>query len=314
MKNRCLYCLDEIHDPLDFHESCSTQFFGTPESPKIEYTLDQLGELAKNVIDRRISVPGVQTKLSMSLVQNAVKKSNTRLTVVGMLGGQFLFKPPSDNFPEIPANEHLTMRMAKIYGIPVADSSLIRLASGELSYITKRLDRTLDGKEIHMLDMFQITEAFDKYRSSMEKVAKALDEYSSNKLLDIGYLYDLAIFSYLTGNNDMHLKNFSMIKNKSGWVLAPAYDLLNIGIVLPNDVEEFALTLLGKKRKLKREHFEKFGQNIGLNPKQISSTFRRFETNKSNAMDLIDISFLSSKMKKKYIDLMEERYNTLYHS
>ena len=123
--------------------------------------------------------------------------------------------------------------MAETFGIRVVPSSLIRLASGELSYITKRVDRTETGEKIHMIDMFQITEAFDKYNSSMEKVGKAIDSYSNNTLLDKFFYFELTLFSFLTGNNDMHLKNFSMIESPSGWVLSTAYNLLNVSIVNP---------------------------------------------------------------------------------
>ena len=95
----------------------------------------------------------------------------------------------------MPANEHVTMRIAENFGIRTAPSSLIRLASGELSYITKRVDRTKKGEKIHMIDMFQITEAHDKYKCSMEKVGKALDDYSGNTLLDKIFYFDLALFS-----------------------------------------------------------------------------------------------------------------------
>ena len=171
------------------------EFFGTPTPPEIEYSLNQMDELAKNVVERSVAVPGVQAKLSMSLVKETKEKSDTRLTVVGALGGQYIFKPPSDRFPEMPENEHVTMRMAEAFGIRVVPSSLIRLASGELSYITKRIDRTETGEKIHMIDMFQITEAFDKYKSSMEKVGKALDSYSDNTLLDKIFYFELALYS-----------------------------------------------------------------------------------------------------------------------
>jgi serine/threonine-protein kinase HipA len=185
-----------------------------------------------------VAVPGVQAKLSMSIVRETKEKSDGRLTVVGALGGQYIFKPLPNRFLEMPANEHLTMRIAENFGIRVVPSSLIRLASGELSYITKRVDRNGDGEKIHMIDMFQITEAFDKYRSSMEKIGKALNSYSENTLLDKIFYFELALFSFLTGNNDMHLKNFSMIESPSGWVLSPAYDLLNVAIVCPEDCLE----------------------------------------------------------------------------
>lgn len=270
-----------------------------------------MDELAKNVVERSISVPGVQPKLSMSLVKKTTESADTRLTVVGALGGQYILKPPSDRFPEIPQNEHVTMRMAESFGIRVVPSSLIRLSSGELSYITKRVDRTATGEKIHMIDMFQITEAFDKYKSSLEKVGKALGSYSDNTLLDKVFYFELVLFSFLTGNNDMHLKNFSMIESPSGWVLASAYDLLNVAIVLPEDKEELALTLVGKKKKLKREHFEQLGEVLGLSGKQVKGAFQRMIKNKPNAFNWIEHSFLSDDMKTAYKEVFDLRCEQL---
>lgn len=311
MKRRCLYCYKPVEDELDFHEKCSTEFFGTPTPPELEYSLDQMDVLAKNVVERSVAVPGVQPKLSLSLVKKTKENSETRLTVVGALGGDYILKPPSHRFPEMPENEHVTMRIAEAFGIRVVPSSLIRLLSGELSYITKRVDRLDTGEKIHMMDMFQITEAFDKYKGSMEKVGKALDTYSSNTLLDKIFYLDLVLFSFLTGNNDMHLKNFSMIESHSGWALSPAYDLLNVGIVFPEDTEELALTLGGKKKKLKGEHFEQLGEGLGLTPKQIKAAFNRMAKNKSRAFDWIDRSFLSNERKVSYKKVIEERYKQL---
>ena len=311
MENRCLYCYRPVEVGHDFHEKCSLEFFGTPIPPAIEYSLDQIDELAKNVVERSVAIPGVQAKLSMSLVKDAKEKSGSRLTVIGALGGQYIFKPPSDQFPEMPENEHVTMRMAENFGIRVVPSSLIRLASGEISYITKRIDRTETGEKIHMIDMFQITEAFDKYKSSMEKVGKALNSYSDNTLLDKIFYFELTLFSFITGNNDMHLKNFSMIESSSGWVLSPAYDLLNASILNPDDEEELALTLVGKKKKLKQEHFVQLGKGLGLNDKQIKGAFKRIERNTSKALEWINQSLLSENMMNVYKEVLKERYKQL---
>lgn len=311
MENRCLYCYEPLEIESDFHEKCSYEFFGTRTSPDLDYSLDQMDELAKNVVERSVAVPGVQPKLSLSLIKEIKEQSKTRLTVIGALGGEYIFKPPSDRFAEMPENEHLTMRIAASYGIRVVPSSLIRLSSGELSYITKRVDRREGGEKIHMIDMFQITEAFDKYKSSMEKIGKALGTYSSNTLLDKIFYFDLAVFCFLTGNNDMHLKNFSMIEIPSGWALSPAYDLLNVSIVLPEDSDELALTLGGKKKSLKREHFEALGEGLGLTPNQIKSSFKRMMKNKSEAFTWIDRSFLSKEMKIAYREVLESRYKQL---
>jgi serine/threonine-protein kinase HipA len=289
-------------------------FFGTKQPPLFEHSLKQMAELAKNVVERSVAVPGVQPKLSLSIVNDSLQDGNKgRLTVVGALGGNYIFKPPSDQYAEMPENEHLTMRIAEAFGINTVKSSLIRLQSGELSYITKRIDRTDTGDKIHMLDMFQITEAFDKYKSSMEKVGKAIDEYSNNTLLDKVYFLELGIFSFLTGNNDMHLKNFSMIHSGETWTLAPAYDLLNVAIVNPDDTEELALTIEGKKRRLKWENFEQLGIKLGLNEKQIKGIAKRFLKNKPIAIQWINNSYLSEEYKEKYKTLVIKRYHTLFY-
>jgi len=311
MQNKCLYCYNDLSDEVNYHHKCALEFFGSKLAPKLEYTLGQMSELAKDVIERSVSVPGVQAKLSMSLVNETHEQSDKRLTVVDALGGNYILKPPTDDFPEMPANEHLTMRLAELYGIPVVKSSLMKLKSGELAYVTKRIDRTADGTKIHMIDMFQITEAFDKYKGSMEKVGKAINSYSSNTLLDKLTLFELTIFSFITGNNDMHLKNFSMINTEFGWSLSPAYDLLNVSILIPDDTDELALTLNAKKRKFKKSDFEKFGSELGLSTKQINGVFKRFTKHQHKAVELIELSFLSTDAGLKYIEVMDERYARL---
>ena len=221
MNKKCLYCYQELNNEtqVEFHVRCSKTFFGTKEVPLLTYSYDQMAELAKQVVERSVAVPGVQPKLSLTLINETLEKGNRgRFTVVGALGGNFILKPPTKHYPEMPQNEHLTIRIAESFGIKTAQSSLIRLESGELSYITKRIDRSENGRKIHMLDMFQILEATDKYKGSMEKVGKAIGEYSSNTLLNKLNFFELSVFSFLTGNNDIHLKNFSMIKSGTDWL------------------------------------------------------------------------------------------------
>jgi serine/threonine-protein kinase HipA len=316
MSKKCLYC----YGPLDsrstseFHERCSLKFFSSKTPPAFNYSMDQMAELARKVVERSVAVPGVQPKLSLTIVNEAFADDNRgRLTVVGALGGNYIFKPPSDHYPEMPQNEHVTMRIAEeAFGLRTVPSSLIRLQSGELAYITKRIDRTVEGEKIHMLDMFQILEAFDKYKGSMERIGKALHSYSSNTLLDQLNYFELVLFSYLTGNSDMHLKNFSMINTGKDWTLAPAYDLLNVNIVNPDDDEEFALTLEGKKKKLKPEHFQHLAEGLGLNERQINNTYKRFLNASDKAYEWLDKSFLSIEYINAYKSLMDKRYDVLY--
>lgn len=309
--NKCLYCCKEVKNGIDFHEKCASGFFGFKKAPEIPYSLNEPEDLAKNVVERSIAVPGVQAKLPVSLVKDASKGSNNKLTVADVSGRNYIFKPPNDNYPEMPQNEHATMKMAEAFGIRVVPSSLIRLKTGEPAFITKRIDRTDTGEKIHMLDMFQITDAYEKYKGSMEKIGKAIGEYSVNPKLDKIFFFELALFSFITGNNDMHLKNFSMIESHSGWSLAPAYDLLNVTLVIPEDKEEMALTLSGKKKNLNGKSFMNFGKSLGLTDKQISGVFSRFFKNKSKAYDRLELSFLSDSLKEKYAEILEERYKKL---
>lgn len=315
MNKRCLYCYQPLDgaSPGDFHSKCSLEFFGAKVPPDFDYTLDQMTELAKNVVERSIAIPGVQPKLSLTLLKDSLENGpRGRLTVVGALGGNYIFKPPSADFAEMPQNEHVTMRIAEnAFGLQTVPSSLIRLKSGELAYITRRIDRTAEGSKIHMLDMFQILEAFDKYRGSMERVGKAIAAHSGQTLLDLLYYFELTVFSFLSGNNDMHLKNFSMIRRDEDWVLAPAYDLLNVTIINPADAEELALTLNGKRRKLNRQHLIEFAKGLGLTDKQVNNTFRRFKQKKNVAFNWLENSFLSGGLIVAYKDIINARYHVL---
>lgn len=314
MSKKCLYCYNELAEleQLDFHPKCSLAFFGTKQPPSLNYSLSEMDELAKEVVSNRIVIPGVQPKLSLSQINDTLNKSaHPRLTVVGALGGNYILKPPSNIYPEMPENEHLTMKLAEALGIQTVPTSLIRLHSGELAYITKRIDRTADGEKIHMLDMFQITEAVDKYKSTMERVGKALRLYSADTLMDQLKFFELTVFCFLTGNNDMHLKNFSMINKEGKWSLSPAYDLLNVSLANPSDHEELALLMEGKKRKFTRQHFERFGLGLGLNNKQIVKAFDRFLKNKLKAKSLIDASFLSERMQAAYWNIILQKLKVL---
>ena len=309
--SKCLFCYQTLNEgEIDFHPKCSKKIFGTAVAPLLNYTIDEMETLAKEIIETSISVPGVQPKLSLGFIKETLANGTKgRLTVLEALGGQYILKPQNSTFPEMPENEHLTMKLAELLGIQTVVSSLIRLKSGELSYITKRIDRTTKGEKIHMLDMFQITEAFDKYRSSMEKVGKAVIEHSSNTLLDVLRLYEVVIFTYITGNNDMHLKNFSLILKDENWGFAPAYDLLNVQLHLPEDKEETALTIGGKKSRLTKSDFIILGVKFGLSEKQIENVFKRCIKAEKKMLLLIDQSFLSEANKINYKDLLMQRIN-----
>lgn len=307
--NKCLYCYKELEGKEDFHEKCSRKFFGTTTPPALEYSLDEMNDLAKQIVKQSTTVPGVQSKISLNL--NKENRQKSRLTLVG-LWGEYILKPPTEDYPELPANEDLTMHLAEIFKIRVVPHTLIKLKSGELAYLTKRIDRTPQGK-IHMEDMCQLTERLteDKYKGSLEQVAKAIDKYSSNSGLDKLTFFEVVLFSFLTGNADMHLKNFSLIDYPENMTShAPAYDLLSTRLVISEkqDPEEMALTLNGRKRKLTIDDFNAFGKKIGLNNIQVQNSFKKFKKNTAQAISFITSSeFLSQKMRVNYIDLISER-------
>ena len=308
--NRCLYCYKELGEGhKDFHPNCARKFFGTADAPLLEYRREDLDALAAQVIQAQTSLTGVQPKLSLNLYKH---EGSNRLTIVG-LWGDFIFKPQTDTYPELPENEDLTMHMAEVARIKVVPHSLIRLADSTLGYITHRIDRTKKGEKIDMEDLCQLTlhPTEYKYKSSYEQIAKTIVAYSSMPKLDLVNFMQVLLFSFITGNNDMHLKNFSLYRPKKLYQLTPAYDLLNVAIVNPKDKEELALTLNGKKSRLKLSDFLKASATMGI---EKNVTMRLIASMK-NALpawaELINNSFLSKDMKEAYLELIDKRIKAL---
>ncbi|MDQ2863031.1 MAG: HipA domain-containing protein [Bacteroidota bacterium] len=307
-ENRCLYCYQPLPEGVtDFHEKCSRKFFGTSIPPTLDYGNDQMQALAKEIVIRSITVTGVQPKLSLTIEKTPNDPKHSRLTIVGLWGG-YILKPPTATFTNLPENEDLTMHLAEIFKIPAAAHSLIRLRSGELAYITKRFDRIKKDK-LPLEDMCQLTETLtnDKYRSSMEKVGKCIEKYSTRPGLDNTVFFETVVFSFLTGNADMHLKNFSLLTTKENdIVLAPAYDLVCTKIVIPDDKEEMALTINARKRKLKRSDFDSFAKNLKIPAKAMENSYTKFTNKIKRANEWIDISFLPDGTKEKYKNIIAE--------
>jgi len=310
----CLVCyrtLDDAHSR--YHPQCSQRLFGQRTAPELPYHYDELKEAAKKVVRSRVAVPGVQAKLSMNLEKS--RKKNSRFTLVG-LWGNFILKPPVENYPRMPEIEHLTMHLAGLFKIDAVPHGLMHLKSGELAYITRRIDRTPGGKKMHMEDMCQLTERLteDKYRGSMEQVGKTIKRFSTNPLFDCIRFFDVALFSFLTGNADMHLKNFSLIYPVDEMVqLSPAYDMLATRLLIPekDDPEEMALTVNGKKRKLTIYDFEQLAANLGLNQKQTSNVFKRFSKALPETGTVIDHGFLPEEKKDEFKQLVADRARRL---
>ena len=311
---RCLYCYDELEgETSDFHPACSRKIFGTNVPPELPYSEDQMLQLAEKVIKSKSTVTGVQPKLSLHIETMAKKDEPQKFTIVGLWGG-YILKPPTKQYKFLPELEDLTMHLAEISGIEVVPHSLIRLSSGKLSYITKRIDRR-NEKKIHMEDMCQLTERLteQKYNGSHEQIGKAIIKYSENPGLDITNFFEQVLFSFLTGNADMHLKNFSLIDNPDiGYILSPAYDMVASSLVVEGDDEELALTLNGKKKKIRKTDFIEAITRFNIDVKAIENIFKKFRTSVEKWSDFIDISFLPEDMKRSYHDLIKERFDKIY--
>lgn len=311
---RCLYCYESLGEGgPEFHGNCSVKIFGTHNPPELPYTEDQMLHLAEEVIKSQTSVTGAQPKLSLHLEKLSKTDEPQLFTIVGLWGG-YILKPPTEQYRYLPELEDLTMHLAEISRIDVVPHSLIRLSSGKLAYITRRIDRMKEIK-IHMEDMCQLTERLteQKYNGSHEQIAKAILKYSANPGLDIINFFEQVLFSFLTGNADMHLKNFSLINRPElGYMLTPAYDLVASGLVVKGDDEELALTLNGKKKNIRKKDFLEPMTRFNINEKAIENLFNNLRTSVEKWHEFLDISFLPEEMKISYHEMIRERAERIY--
>lgn len=305
----CLACHKAINNNTSlYHEACLKEFWQENEPVmQLEYAMSEIDQLAKENVAQRLIVTGVQPKLSLGF--NNQEDNDKRLTIVGALNGRFILKPPFALYPEMPQVEALSMHLAKACGVDTVPFLLIPLKGGELAYLTRRIDRKPDGSKIAMEDACQFTERLTehKYRGSYEQVAKGLKASAYNPLIDIIRFYEQVIVSFLIGNNDMHLKNFSMIAEVPGhYNLTPVYDMVAAQLLV-DDPEELALNLNGKKKRLKRSDFNDALERSGIPKKAILNIWKRIEIGMKSWEELITNSFLSSDKKADFKKLITEK-------
>jgi serine/threonine-protein kinase HipA len=307
-----LYCYQPLADgETDFHAKCSRKIFGVSAAPELPYSRAELQSLAEQVIRSQTTLTGVQPKLSLDF--DRMSRTPKQFTIVG-LWRRYILKPQTDSYQSLPELEDLTMHLAELAKIDVVPHSLIRFNDGELCYITHRIDRTKDGAKLAMEDMCQLTERLteDKYKGSHERIAKAITQYSSAAKLDMVKYWEQVLFSWIVGNADMHLKNYSLYSaDGNNYQLTPAYDLLSTALVLPEDTEELALTLCGKKRKLTRQDFISAMIDSGLSEKVCTNLFGKFEQMSQKWYDLIQQSFIPKDMQERFIQLIDSRLTRL---
>jgi len=256
----------------------------------------------------KMSIQGVQPKLSARL---SVK--NNRFEIVDMYG-RFILKPQSQLYKNVPENEDLTMKLAKAVGLETPVHGLVYCKDGSFTYFIKRFDRMGHKDKLAVEDFAQLSSATrdTKYESSMEKAAILLD-YCTFPVIEKMKFFKQTLFAFLIGNEDMHLKNFSLITRNSKVELSPRYDQINTSILRQNPSEEMALPLNGKKRNLTKNDFITYfaKDRLKLTDAAILNTLGIFQDKLSNWKNLIEISFLPEKQKIDYWELMQNRISRI---
>ncbi len=313
----CLCCGKNIEDGKSingWHKRCVRRFFGTDYLPEIDIDDKILTSLAHEATERGFTVPGVQKKLSLHLISDG---GVPRLTLVNYPTG-YILKPQVTEFEALPESEHLIMSMANLVGIATVPHALIKGTDG-YAYISKRIDRNIANDKANLLAMedfcqldLRLTE--DKYRSSYERCAKIITQYSSRTGVDMAEFFIRLVFCFVVGNSDMHLKNFSLIETEAGtnnYILSPAYDLLPVNANMPQDKEEFALTMRGKRANLTRDDFIAFAEACGLTKSTAEKLIKMVLSKKSEMLSMCNDAILPEDLTSRIIKIIEQRTERL---
>jgi serine/threonine-protein kinase HipA len=314
----CLVCLKKLPpSTAHLHPACAKDLLGLSDaSPVLPLALREIEALARTQINRKLSLPGVQRKLSLHF-DPAEKKppQSARMTWTGY-EGDFILKPPSPEYPQMPEVEHTTMRLAREMGFRTAVNGLVYLSSGELAYLTRRFDRN-GGERIELEDGCQLSEkpTAQKYKSSTEALGKVIRKYSKLPGEDRLNLLEWTLFSFVVGNADMHLKNFSIWRDpKLGiYRLAPAYDFLSTRLLIPAkaDPEELCLTVNARKSKLKLADFAALAKNLEIPEKVFAYAVDKLREKSKRFDPLIEASFMSKELRKELKALVRSRLRRL---
>ena len=316
----CLCCgkpiietASEQEKVVGWHNRCVKRFFGTKTLPDIDVSEEVLEQLAIESTNKGLTVPGVQKKMSLHLDNSGAMP---RLNLVNYPTG-YILKPQTKEYPCLPEAEYLVMQMAEKAKIKTVPHALIRIKAQDnaLAYITKRIDRC-DGKMLAMEDFCQLDGRLteDKYKGSYERCAKIIRKYSSRAGLDITELFIRVVFSFIVGNSDMHLKNFSLIEtdeNSGSYILSDAYDMLPVNTVNPADTEQTALTMNGKKRNLHRNDFLKFADACQIDRAVAGKIIDRLKGFESEFIRETEQSYLNRELKDNLNSLITQRINDL---
>lgn len=313
---KCLCCGKSIKNTAAdtekkncWHNKCIKNFFGTTQMPALDLSEEKLAELADRTVNKGLTVPGVQKKLSLHLAEDA----GARLTVVDYPTG-YILKPQTEEYDLLPEYEQLAMTLAETAGIQTVPHALMKV-SGQYAYITKRIDREIkrgNMKLYAMEDFCQISNRLtqDKYKGSYESCGRIIKKYSIRSGLDLSELFLRTAFSFIIGNSDMHLKNFSLIEKEPAtrqFCLSKAYDILPVSLILPEDTEQLALTLNGRKKNIRKKDFLAFAKSLELPEKSAENMLKKLGALKTEFLEQCDESCLPPEKRTGMKELIARR-------
>lgn len=296
-----------------WHKRCVRNFFQTEELPAVDITKEKLEVLANETVNEGLTVPGVQKKLSLHLSSDL----NTRLTIVDYPTG-YILKPQAEEFENMPEFEDLAMRLAEIMGIRTVPHALIKM-NDEYAYITKRIDREITEKTVKLYAMedfcqlsYRLTQ--DKYKGSYENCGRIIKRYSVMPGLDLTELFLRVVGSFVMGNSDMHLKNFSLKETEPGnrkFQLSEAYDMLPVNVIMPEDKEQLALTINGKKRNIHRKEFRLLAESCGISLNAAEHMIKKICSLEEKLLKQVDEAYLSEVQRGQMKEIISKRIKIL---
>jgi serine/threonine-protein kinase HipA len=305
MREPCLVCLEEAPPGDQYHVKCLQQLFGTGRAPVVDVELAKLYTLAQAMVGHT-SLSGVQRKISVGLTAD-------RATLqVAIEGGAFILKPQAQTFPSLPENEQVTMRIAALAGVEIPPCGLVHLRDGSLAYVVRRFDRAPPDGKLLQEDFCQLAELSpkQKYEGSAELCARLVQRFASEPVVEAAKLFRRMVLTWWTGNGDMHLKNFSLLRTMDGlYRLSPAYDLLCTSLVVED--EQLALSVGGNKRRVTPRQWFEYAIYCGLTEKVAVRVFSELAALLEPAVRLVERSRLPSEMRERYASLLRERGTAL---
>ncbi|MCX5790554.1 MAG: HipA domain-containing protein [Elusimicrobia bacterium] len=300
----CLCCQKPLEGEGRYHPRCLNKLFGTTRLPTIAFGVADMPSLVAEA-KGRISISGVQMKASVRL-----DRETSRLESVST-GGTHILKPEPERFPQIPHNENLCMNMAEELGLRVPPHGLFAMADGKLCYVVKRFDRADDGRKIPAETMFQILGSTNKYEGSLEQVGKAIRAHAANVGLDAIDFFERVLLCFVTGNGDMHLKNWALLGQGTEIGLAPVYDFVSSRLYIKNE-EDSALAINAKKNGLTRSDFEALANRLEIDPKAAANVFAKLRRTQDKLREMTANSELRSDLRRDLADIIASRFARLY--